>query len=113
MTEEVLGLLGLGVRAGTVTIGTTGVRAGLQRGEIALVVVAKDATERTRDKVVRVAQGRGVRTIVGLTAEALGQRLGRSTIQALGVRDRHLAAGVSGSSITEGLGGDSGEHADP
>ena len=108
MTKDVLGLLGLGVRAGTVTIGTTGVRAGLQRGEVVLVVVAKDATERTQEKVVRLARGRGVRTIVGLTAAELGRRLGHSSIQALGIKDRNLAAGIGGSGTMEGLGGDIG-----
>jgi ribosomal protein L7Ae-like RNA K-turn-binding protein len=95
IAEGQLGLLGLGVRAGTVVVGTGGVRAALQRDELALVVVAADCSERTREKVVRLAEARGIRTLTGPMAEELGRRLGRSAVQAVGVRDARLAAGIA------------------
>ena len=42
MTGVPLGLLGLGMRAGAIVVGTGGVRAALQRGQLRLVVVASD-----------------------------------------------------------------------
>jgi superfamily II DNA helicase RecQ len=50
----------LGVRAGNVVIGVSGVRARLQQGRLAVVVMAADASPRTRDKVERLARARGV-----------------------------------------------------
>lgn len=94
MSEAQLGLLGLGVRARTVTIGTAGVRAGLQRGEIALVVVAQNRSRRTDEKVVRLAHGTGVPVLEGPDDGELGRRLGRRAVQAVGVRDGRLAAGI-------------------
>jgi ribosomal protein L7Ae-like RNA K-turn-binding protein len=56
---DLVGLLGLGLRAGRVVIGVTGVRARLQRDAVRCVVLAADASRRTRDKVERLARARG------------------------------------------------------
>jgi ribosomal protein L7Ae-like RNA K-turn-binding protein len=87
-------LLGLGVRAGTVVLGTGGVRAALQRGKVVLVVVAGDHSPRTEEKVCRLARARGVPVLVGPPATALGRQIGRAAVQAVGVRDAQLAAGI-------------------
>jgi ribosomal protein L7Ae-like RNA K-turn-binding protein len=87
-------LLGLGVRARTVIVGVTGVRAALSRGEVACVVLASDASQRTRDKVERLARAREIPVYAGPVADALGGALGRPPVQAVGVTDRALARGV-------------------
>lgn len=96
-----LRLLGLGVRAHRVVIGVSGVRAKLQEqirgssGGLACVVLAADASERTQDKVGRLAVARGVPVLVGPTAERLGAGLGRPAVQAVGVSDPDLARGLA------------------
>jgi ribosomal protein L7Ae-like RNA K-turn-binding protein len=94
MGEVALGMLGLGARAGSLVAGTSGVRAALQRGEVALVVVAEDHGPRTEEKVLRLARGKGVRTVTGPGSVELGRRIGRGAIQCVGVRDERLAAGM-------------------
>jgi ribosomal protein L7Ae-like RNA K-turn-binding protein len=89
-----LGLVGLGRRAGTVVIGTAGVRAGLQRGEIHLVVVAGDGSPRTDEKVGRLARAKAVPVLVGPEAEVLGRAVGGAAVQAIGLKDPKLAAGL-------------------
>ncbi|HEV8263486.1 MAG TPA: ribosomal L7Ae/L30e/S12e/Gadd45 family protein [Gemmatimonadales bacterium] len=88
-------LLGLGLRAGHVVVGVAGVRAGLQRDKLACVVLAADAGPRTRDKVERLAQARGVPLVTGPDAAQLGARLGRPPVQAVGVEDPALARGLT------------------
>lgn len=99
MTERLLRLLGLGVRGGggRVVIGVAGVRARLQRNGLACVVLAADASPRTRDKVERLARARRVPVLVGPAAERLGAGLGRAPVQAVGVADAALARGLVGS----------------
>lgn len=87
-------LLGLGVRARSVVVGVAGVRAGLARGEVVCVVLARDASPRTRDKVERPARARGVAVCLGPAAAALGGGLGRAPVQAVGITDSALARGV-------------------
>lgn len=94
MTERLTGLLGLGVRGGQVVIGVAGVRARLQQGRLAVVVLAADASERTRDKVERLAVARGIPVLRGPEAQVLGARLGRPAVQAVGTEDRALARGL-------------------
>jgi ribosomal protein L7Ae-like RNA K-turn-binding protein len=77
-----------------VVVGTSGVRAELQRGNVALVVVAGDRSPRTDEKVGRLAQARGIPVLVGPGAAALGRQIGRTAVQAVGVRDAQLAAGI-------------------
>lgn len=92
--SDVVGLLGLGLRAGNVIVGVDGVRTGLRAGQCCLVVVAADASPRALDKVVRLAKGRGVPQVIGPRAVEIGQRLGRPPVMVVGVRDPALARGI-------------------
>ena len=94
MSERLTRLLGLGVRAGRVVVGVTGVRAGLQRESVHCVVLAADASARTLDKVARLARARGIPVLRGPVADELGARLGRAPVQAVGVEDGALARGL-------------------
>jgi ribosomal protein L7Ae-like RNA K-turn-binding protein len=58
------------------------------------VVLAADASPRTRDKVERPARARGVPVLTGPAASALGAGLGRPPVQAVGVSDPALARGL-------------------
>ncbi len=98
-----LNLLGLGMRAGSVVVGTGGVRAALQRDELALVMVANDCSSRTEEKVLRLARARGVPLVVGPSADDLGRSVGRGSVQAVGVRDAKLATGIRDQATDDGL----------
>ena len=91
-------LLGLGLRAGNVVIGVAGVRAGLQRGKVSCVVLAADASQRTIDKVARLAAAKQVPVLRGPDADALGAGLGKPPVQAVGVSDPALARGLTADS---------------
>jgi ribosomal protein L7Ae-like RNA K-turn-binding protein len=89
-----LGLLGLGYRSGRVVVGVDAVRKALQAGKCWCVVVAEDASPRAVEKVVRLANAKGVRLVEGPRAEAIGAQLGKPPVMAVGVRDRALAGGM-------------------
>jgi ribosomal protein L7Ae-like RNA K-turn-binding protein len=94
VTTRITRLLGLGVRAGNVVVGVAGVRAGLQRGKLACVVLAQDAGQRTMEKVTRLAEAKGIPVLRGPGASELGAGLGRPPVQAVGVSDASLARGL-------------------
>ena len=94
MTAKIARLLGLGLRAGNVVVGVAGVRAGLQRGTLACVVLAADAGPRTIEKVVRLAEARNIPVLRGPVAEQLGAGLGKPPVQAVGVTDPALTRGL-------------------
>jgi len=101
MSEQVLRLLGLGVRARSVVVGVAGVRAKLAGGKLVCVVIASDASARTRDKVDRPARARGVQVLQGPDANRIGAALGRPPVQAVGVQDRALARGLAAACLSE------------
>jgi ribosomal protein L7Ae-like RNA K-turn-binding protein len=89
-----LGLIGLGYRARTVTIGVDAVRKDLQGGKCWCVVVAEDASPRAMDKVVRLAAAKEIPLLPGPSAAAIGAQVGKPPVMAVGVRDRALAGGM-------------------
>ena len=90
----VIGLLGLGLRAGHVLIGVEAVRRALQANECRCIVVASDASQRALEKAVRLATARGVPQIAGPAAQELGAKLGKPPVMVVGVRDPALADGI-------------------
>lgn len=89
-----LGLIGLGVRAGRVVTGVDATRGLLQRRQARMVVMAEDASERAVSKVVALARAIGVRIVEGPPAAVLGERIGRPPVMVVGVRDHDLAKGI-------------------
>jgi ribosomal protein L7Ae-like RNA K-turn-binding protein len=90
----VLGYLGLGIRAGSVVVGVDAVRRSLQAREIRCIVVARDISQRAREKVVRLATALGIPQVEGPRAEVLGAGLGKPPVMVAGVRDAALAEGI-------------------
>lgn len=90
----VLGLLGLGARAGNVVVGVDAVRRALQAGECRCLIVASDVSQRAREKVLRLAAAMGVPRVAGPSAADLGARLGKPPVMVAGVRDSALADGI-------------------
>jgi ribosomal protein L7Ae-like RNA K-turn-binding protein len=92
--SEVIGLLGLGLRAGHAIIGVEAVRRALQAGDCRCLVVASDASQRALEKTVRLAVALGVPQVAGPPAHELGARLGKPPVMVVGVRDANLADGI-------------------
>lgn len=90
----VLGYLGLGIRAGNVIVGVDAVRRSLQARECRCIVVARDASQRAREKVVRLASALAVPQVEGPAAAELGAALGKPPVMVAGVRDAALADGI-------------------
>jgi len=73
------------------------VREGLQAGRVYCVVLASDASGRARERLVRLAAAKDIPLLAGPEAERLGTGLGLSTVMAVAVADRSLAAGLMNS----------------
>ena len=92
--RRISGLLGLGARGRLVVLGVEQVREALKSGHCDLVVVAEDAAEHSRDKVLPLAAAKAVRVIWGPSTVVLGRAVGKEQVAAVGVTDRRLAKGI-------------------
>ena len=92
--QAALGLLGLGARARRLAIGVDAAREALRRGAAEALVLAKDASERARERLAPLAGHRAVAVLVGPDADALGKALGHPPVHGVAVLDRQLARGL-------------------
>lgn len=100
--DQVLRLLGLAARAGGVVPGTERVRIAARRNELHLVLLANDASENSREKLVPLLTAKKIPFQITYSRVELGGAVGRSPLSALGLTDASLARrareliGVSG-----------------
>lgn len=87
-------LVGLGLRGRIVVVGVEQTRAAVLRGELALAIVAADASKNSRDKIVPLLQGRSISMIETASARELGGAVGREATAVVGVLDEKLARGI-------------------
>jgi len=94
VARRVLRLVGLGVRSRGAVVGVERVREAVRKGQLALAVVASDASQHSLSKVVPLLEARRVRIVLAPSASDLGQAVGREQTAAVGIVDRELARGI-------------------
>ena len=93
-TEKIRALLGLARRARSVSIGSRETRAAMRRGEVRLVLLAADGSERDGDRLRRLCEESGVPARTISTREELGAWIGQGPVAVLGIVDPNLATAV-------------------
>ena len=88
--QKVLGLLGLGTRAGSVLPGTERVREALRHDDVRFVILAADASLNTKGKLLPLLDGRSIPYTIRFDREELGAAIGRAEVSAVGVADAAL-----------------------
>jgi len=88
---EVLGLLGLARRAGSVVTGTGAVRDAVRADAAQLVLLAEDGAAGQVDKVANLLRHRTVPWMTWGTQEELGRAVGSAPLSALAIMDDGFA----------------------
>ncbi|MEE3334180.1 MAG: ribosomal L7Ae/L30e/S12e/Gadd45 family protein [Ruminococcus sp.] len=95
MNDRILGLLGICLRAGKLTLGNDMVLSGAENGEVVLVVTAKDISKNTLKKILSCCERCGVRHIpLDRTKDEMSLALGRLCVVA-GIRDVGFSKKIS------------------
>ena len=89
--DRSLALLGMATRAGAVVPGTERVREAARGGTLHLALLARDASENSRDKLLPLLQARGISHVLCYDRAALGAAVGRGPLSAVGVLDPAFA----------------------
>jgi ribosomal protein L7Ae-like RNA K-turn-binding protein len=92
--RRALSLVGLGVKARRVAVGVDAAREALQRGAAEAIVLAADASERARERLVALAGHKHVPVFELADAERLGASSGHPPVHGVAVLDRQLARGL-------------------
>lgn len=90
--RAVLDIVGLSTRAGALVSGTQAVRAAVREGTVHQVILAGDAAEGQRRKLIPLLDARRIPYFIGYTQEELGAAIGRAPVSAVGISNAKLAA---------------------
>jgi ribosomal protein L7Ae-like RNA K-turn-binding protein len=90
--DRALSMLGMATRAGAVVPGTDRVREAARAGTLRLAVMAADASENSRGKLLPLLEARGLSHVIRYERSELGAAVGRGPLSAVGVTDGALAA---------------------
>jgi ribosomal protein L7Ae-like RNA K-turn-binding protein len=91
---EALALLGMARRAGAVVKGTDATRRALRKGEAKALIVAEDGSDTQLEKVLPLAEAKGVPWTRAGRQEELGAAVGSGPLTVVGVTESGFAVGI-------------------
>lgn len=91
INNKILGLIGLAARARKVCFGADSVEDKIKRRQVKLLIVAEDASERTKDKFKKLAEKENVPVIIKGEIEILSKAIGKSNKAIIGIEDINLS----------------------
>lgn len=89
--KKILGLLGLSARARKVSFGADSTMQEIEKNKIKLVVVAEDASERTKSKFTEGCKKYNIPIIIYGKIEEISKAIGKQNKAIIGIKDNNLA----------------------
>ena len=89
--NKILGLLGLASRARKITFGMDATLQDIQKRKVKLVIVAEDASERTKNKIIEKANDAEIPIIIYENIESLSKTIGKQNKAIIGVKEQNIA----------------------
>lgn len=89
--KRILSLVGMAKKAGRTISGTDAVVNAIEAGEVYLVIVTKDASERTKKNFRLAVSNTGLPIFTFSTMDLLGKYLGKEQRAVCGIADRGFA----------------------
>lgn len=92
--NKIYGLLGISAKAGKVISGTDIVLENISKGKIALVIVAEDASEKTKKNIKYFCEKENVDMIVFGDIFKNSKAIGKQNRAIIAVKDKNLAEAI-------------------
>ena len=89
--KKILGLIGLAVKAGKICFGADSVENEIKKQKVKLVIVANDASERTKDKFKKLCNQHNIEIIIQEEIENLSKAIGKSNKAIIGIKEENLS----------------------
>ena len=91
INSKILGLIGLAARARKVCFGADSVEERTNKKRVRLLIVAEDASERTKDKFKKISEKEKVPIIIKGEIETLSKAIGKPNKAIIGIEDMNLS----------------------
>ena len=89
--KSILGLIGLATRAGGIAFGADSVENEIKQKKVKLVILAEDASNRTKEKFKELSTKNNVPLIVISTIQELSNAIGKNNKAIIGIKNENLA----------------------
>lgn len=89
--KKILGLIGLAARARKICFGADSVELEMKKKKVYLVIIAEDASDRTKEKFGKLCKEYKIPIIIEGEIEILSQAIGKSNKAIIGVEENNLA----------------------
>lgn len=89
--KKILGLIGLAARARKICFGADSAELQIKKKKVYLVIVAKDSSDRTKEKFKSICEENGIPIIIEEEIESLSKAIGKSNKAIIGIEDVNLA----------------------
>lgn len=96
INNKLLGLVGLAMKAGVVCYGADSVEQEIYKGKVKLVIIAKDSSERTKNKFTNICNEKNISIILDENIESLSKSIGKSNKAVIGIKDINFANSIKG-----------------
>lgn len=94
MINKVLGLLGISAKAGKIVSGTDLVLEEMQKQKVYLVIIAEDASGKTKKNIIYYCTKNNVQHIIFGTIDELSKSIGKNNKAIIGIEDQNLAKAI-------------------
>lgn len=94
MKNKILGLIGLATRAGGICFGADSVEQEMKKKKVKLIIVATDASNRTKEKFQTLSEQNQVPIIMEGEIEILSKAIGKSNKAIIGIKNENIAKEV-------------------
>lgn len=92
--QKILGMLGLATKAGKIVAGTEATKEALAKQKVKLILIAQDASEKTKKNLTLEANKHAVQVYQIATIEEISQSIGKKNKAIVGVVDKHFAQAI-------------------
>lgn len=94
MVNKVYGLLGICSKAGKLVVGTEAVIEAINKRQIELVIIAKDTSPKSIEKIENICKGKNIAFEIFGSIEENSNSIGKFNKAIIGVKDKNLAKAI-------------------
>ena len=94
INKRILGLIGLANKARQIAFGADSVELDIKKKQVYLIIVAKEASQRTKDKFINLSRKFNIPIIIDGNIEELSQAIGKTNKAIIGIKNINLSAEI-------------------
>ena len=92
--EKILGYLGISRKAGKLIFGTDACLDGLRKDTLSLIIVSKEASERTKNKFSNICNDKKITYIEWGDINSISKAIGKQNKAVIGIKDKNLSEAI-------------------